>query len=71
MPEFVRVKDKETGHHYSVSRERYDRSPELWDRLKSPAVDAAGAPLPMKPRTSVSTEAAKRSADKPAESTSE
>lgn len=60
MPEFVRVKDKETGHHYSVSRERFDRSPDLWQELKQPATDSAGDPLPPKYKTTVSAEAGKK-----------
>lgn len=60
MAEYVRVKDKETGHHYTVTRERYDSSPDLWQELKQDAVDTAGAPLPPKYHTSVSTEATKR-----------
>lgn len=60
MADYVRVKDKETGHHYSVTRERYDRSPELWQELKQDAADAAGEPLPPKYHTSVSVEATKR-----------
>lgn len=60
MADYVRVRDKETGHHYSVTRERYDASPELWQELKQPAADAAGEPLPVKYHTSVSAEATKR-----------
>lgn len=60
MSEFVRVRDKDTGHHYSVRKERYDRTPELWDLLSQPAVDAAGDPLPMKPKTTVSNETGKK-----------
>lgn len=60
MPEYVRVSDKETRHHYTITRERFDGSPDLWDELKQPATDAAGDPLPPKYRTSVSTETEKR-----------
>jgi hypothetical protein len=60
MPEFVRVRDKDTGHHYSINKEKYDRTPDVWELLKQDAVDAAGDPLPMKPKTSVSSEAAKK-----------
>lgn len=62
MAEYVRVSDHETRHHYTIARERYERSPELWDELKQPAVDAAGDPLPPKYRTSVSAEADKKAA---------
>lgn len=47
----VLVRDKETGHEYRVSADRYRRTPHLWDRLE---------PLPRKPKTTVSTEAAKK-----------
>ena len=47
MPEYVRVSDKETRHHYSIPRERYELSPELWDLLKSePATAPSGEPMP-------------------------
>ena len=62
MPEYVRVRDKETGHHYSITRERFDRTPDLWQELKQDAADAAGAPLPPKYKTTVSAETAKRAA---------
>ena len=60
MPEYVRVRDKETGHHYSVTRERFDSAPELWQELKQDATDSAGDPLPPKYKTTVSTEAEKK-----------
>lgn len=47
----VLVKDRETGHEYLVSEARYKRSPQLWDRIE---------PVPAKPKTTVSTEAAKK-----------
>ena len=67
MPEYVRVSDKETRHHYSVTRERFEASPELWDELKQPATDAAGDPLPPKYRTTVS-QAAEQKPSKSVES---
>lgn len=48
MIEFVRVRDKETGHHYSVPRARFEVKRELWQELKQPATDGGGAPLPPK-----------------------
>lgn len=60
MPEHVRVRDKETGHHYSVTREQFERTPDLWVELKQPATDSVGDPLPPKYKTTVSTETAKR-----------
>jgi hypothetical protein len=61
MPEYVRVADKETGHHLSITKRRYDAAPELWRELKSPATHPDGAPVAPKHKTSVSTEAAKKS----------
>lgn len=49
----VLVRDKETGHEYRVSVARYRRTPQLWERLE---------PLPRKPKTTVSAEAAKKKA---------
>lgn len=60
MPEYVRVRDKETGHHYTVTRQRFDSNPDLWNELKQDAVNSAGDPLPAKYKTSVSTEAGKQ-----------
>ena len=60
MAEYVRVRDKETGHHYTVTRARYDRTPDLWQELKQPATNSVGDPLPPKYKTTVSTEAAKK-----------
>ena len=73
MTEYVRVRDKETGHHYSLPRERYDQSPDLWQALKQPATDAGGDPLPPKYHTSVSQEAEKKaeSGQQKAQSTKE
>lgn len=60
-PVYVRVRDKETGHHVSINKTRFDANPDLWQLLKQPATDSAGHPLPMKPKTTVSTEAVKKS----------
>lgn len=60
MPEYVRVRDKETGHHLTISRSQYDRESDLWQELKQPATDAAGDPLPPKHHTSVSAETGKK-----------
>ena len=58
--DYVRVRDRETGAHVSISRARYERQKDLWQELKQPATDAGGTPLPVKHRTSVSTEAEKK-----------
>ena len=57
MPEYVRVRDKETGHHYSVTRKRFDANPDLWQELKQPAVDEGDALLPPKHKTTVADQA--------------
>lgn len=71
MAEYVRVRDKDTGHHYSVTRERFDRSPELWQELKQPATDSTGTPLPPKYKTTVTAAATGKQAAKPATSEKE
>ena len=70
MPEYVRVRDKDTGHHYSVTRDRYDRSPELWQELKQPATLPNGQPRPQKYKTTVAASASEKQAAKPATSES-
>ena len=60
MTEYVRVADVETGHHMSIPRRRFDRNPSLWRELKQPATYADGTPRPVKHKTSVSQEAAKK-----------
>lgn len=59
MPEYVRVKQKETGHELSVPVAHLEAYPDGYAEVKKDAVDAAGDPLPPKYKTSVSTEAAK------------
>lgn len=53
MSEYVRVADKETGHHVSILRARYEANPDVWRELKSPAAYADGTPRPPKHKTSV------------------
>lgn len=60
MPEFIRVKDNETGHHVSILRSQYDRYKSAWTELKQPATFADGSPRPPKFKTSVSAEATKK-----------
>lgn len=62
MDEYVRVADKETGHHLSIPKRRFDAAPELWRELKSPATYADGTPRPAKYKTDASTEAEKTAA---------
>ena len=49
MPEYVRVKQVETGHELSVPREHYDATSDGYELLEKPSADAAGDPLPLKP----------------------
>lgn len=46
MPEYVRVSDKSTGHHYSVLAAEVESNPDAYRVLKQPAVDHNGDPLP-------------------------
>jgi hypothetical protein len=66
MAEYVRVSDKETGHHLSILRETFDANPDVWRELKQDATYLDGSPLPPKYKTSVSTEAAKSGGQTPA-----
>lgn len=45
MPEYIRVKDKSTGHEKSIPAES---SLEGWEVLKKPATNPDGTPLPDK-----------------------
>lgn len=49
MPEFVRVRDKATGHQYTLGASTVEAEPHLYEVLKKPAVDTQGVPLPAKP----------------------
>lgn len=55
MSEFQRVKDKFTGHEFSV---RYP-DPQQHEVIDKDAVDLNGDPLPAKPKTNVGSERAK------------
>lgn len=46
MPDFVRVRDKSTGHHYSVMASEAESNPDAYQVLKQDAVDTNGDPLP-------------------------
>lgn len=46
MPEWVRVKDKESGHHLTVLAQEAALNPDVYQVLKQPAVDHNGDPLP-------------------------
>lgn len=64
---YLRVKDKETGHHLSITQEHYDRDPDVWDVVKSDATYPNGDPLPPKYRTTVDQKATDNTAAKTAE----
>ncbi|WP_294567611.1 hypothetical protein [uncultured Arthrobacter sp.] len=49
MPEYVRVKDKQTGHEFSMPAGTFDE--DAVTVLKKDAVDAGGEPLPTKHKT--------------------
>lgn len=53
MPEFVRVKDKQTKHEKSIPVSKFD--PEVWTEVDKPAVKSDGTPLPDKPYKSLSS----------------
>lgn len=59
MPEYVRVKDKQTGHEFSLPAGTFD--PEVVTVLEKDAVDPGGAPLPVKHKTTVADAAASKS----------
>lgn len=50
MPEFLRVKDKTSGHEYTIPSAALDEDAQTV--IDKPAVDATG-PLPTKHKTSV------------------
>ena len=68
MPEYVRAKDNQTGHHVSILREHLDAFPDGWTELKQDATYPDGTPLPPKYKTDVATEATKKSGNQAADS---
>lgn len=48
MPEYVRVKQVETGHELSVTRGHYEAVKDGYKPIDKPAIDSAGDPLPPK-----------------------
>lgn len=66
MTDYLRVKDNETGHEYTVASERYDATPGLFTKVDKPATDSANDPLPPKYRTTVAKKAAENRATEPA-----
>lgn len=71
MPDYVRVKDRETGHHLSILRSQFERRSDAYTELKQDATYADGTPLPAKHKTDASTEAAKKKPGQPADTEKE
>lgn len=59
---FLRVKDNETGHEYSVKQSRFDANPNLYTAVDKPATLPSGLPLPPKYKTTVAKKAAENKA---------
>ncbi len=47
--EWVRVKDPDTKHEFTVHSTTYENAKSSYELLKKDAVDASGTPLPAKP----------------------
>lgn len=48
--DWVRVKDPDTKHEFTVHRTTFEAAPKAYEELKNKdATDEAGAPLPAKP----------------------
>ena len=62
MSEYVRARDKETGHHVSVLRAQYDLNADAWELLKTDATHADGTPRAPKHKTTVADAAGSKSA---------
>jgi hypothetical protein len=61
MPEFVRVKLKDTGVHLSIPRELFETNPEPYQELKSDALGPDGLPAPVEyPETPATSAASKK-----------
>lgn len=64
---YIRVRDKDTGHHLSIKQSQFDRNTSAFEELKQDATFADGSPRPPKHKTSVSSEAAKKTGKAPAD----
>ncbi len=62
MPEYVRVKDKDTGHKLSVPASEVENNPDAYQVLKQDAVDTSGLPLPPEHATTSGSSSAGKSA---------
>jgi hypothetical protein len=62
---YIQVRDKETGAEYPIPLERYQAAPDLFTKLNDQPLDPqTGAPLPVKPKTSVDQQATKKATAK-------
>lgn len=70
MPDYLRVKQRDTGHELSVTQAMYDFAPDSYDVLDDkPATNSGGAPLPAKYKTTVAKAAERKTtANRPANS---
>lgn len=46
MAEWLRVKDRDTGHKFSIQKSVVDADPDVFQVLKQDALDHNGEPLP-------------------------
>lgn len=59
MSDYIRVRDKDTGHEYTIREHRMQG--EAHTRLDKPALGAGGEPLPPKYKTTVNKAAEEKS----------
>lgn len=55
MTDYVRVKDNETEHEYSITVERYNGDKKLFTKLDKDATAPGGEPLPTKYKVDVAS----------------
>lgn len=60
MPQYIRVRAKDTGHEMSIRADRFDA--DAFTKLDRPALDAHGEIEPVKYRTSVTKQATEKKA---------
>jgi len=61
MPEYVRARDNDTGHHVTIPRSLLRLRSSAFTELKSPALHPDGSPVQPKYKTTVSNEADRKS----------
>lgn len=69
MPEYVRIRDKQTGHQFSIPAHRFDADRHA--KTGRDAVDERGEPLPVKYQTTVNQAADKKKPGQKADSNKE